>query len=231
MIESAPYRDLARLTTILKVCLGVYTVISLIALWSDWLSIDFLQSALASGDVSETGRDAIDTRRGIIALAQIGILIVTNVFFLRWTYLANVNARALGANLNFTPGWSVGWYFIPIATAWKPYQALKNIFMGSNPDHIDDWYNAPPPAILPVWWTLWLLATFSSPIVVKYTLRDDSVEDMLTSSWMLFVSDALDISLCIVAFVVVSTMYKWQSEKQRRLAVATIGTVPTPSVN
>ena len=45
---------------------------------------------------------------------------------------ANYNARQLGAaDMRFTPGWAVGWHFIPIAWFWKPYQAMTEIWRAS----------------------------------------------------------------------------------------------------
>src|SRR3546814_7630930 len=41
------------------------------------------------------------------------------VTVLRWTYVANANARALGAtDLTVTPLMSILWYFIPLANLW-----------------------------------------------------------------------------------------------------------------
>lgn len=74
--------------------------------------------------------------------------------------LSNRNARALGATgMELTPGWAIGWYFVPVATLWKCYQALKEAFKASHPDFADNWREAPRPSILPRWWTLWVIAT------------------------------------------------------------------------
>jgi hypothetical protein len=43
---------------------------------------------------------------------------LTSVLFLRWTYLVKKNAMALGASyleFDFSAGWSVGYYFVPLA--------------------------------------------------------------------------------------------------------------------
>ena len=47
---------------------------------------------------------------------------------------ANRNARAFGSSMSISPGWAAGWFFVPIANLWMPYQAMKEIWQGSDPD-------------------------------------------------------------------------------------------------
>ena len=68
----------------------------------------------------------------IVGLLQLPVVLTTGIVFLMWIHRANRNARGLGAEgMTFTPGWSVGWYFIPIANLWKPFQAMKEIWQAS----------------------------------------------------------------------------------------------------
>jgi len=71
-------------------------------------------------------------RHLFIGLGLLGIQLTTSILFLMWIYRANSNARQLGAQgMKFSPGWSVGFYFIPILWFWKPYQAMKEIWQAS----------------------------------------------------------------------------------------------------
>jgi heme/copper-type cytochrome/quinol oxidase subunit 2 len=59
---------------------------------------------------------------GIVALFHIPLGIATIVFFLIWEYRAYKNLSALNAqNLEHSPGWAVGWWFIPFANLVKPF--------------------------------------------------------------------------------------------------------------
>ena len=75
-------------------------------------------------------------------------MLSTGILVLTWIHRANHNARQLGADdMRFTPGWAVGWYFVPIAWFWKPYQAMKEIWLASaNPS---DWRGRPVSPLLP----------------------------------------------------------------------------------
>ena len=82
--------------------------------------------------------------------------LISAVLVSKWTYRANHNARALGASsLVFSPRASVGWYFVPIANLWKPYQAMREIWQASvSPS---SWKRQQIPLLLPWWWGLWVL--------------------------------------------------------------------------
>ncbi len=222
MTDTPNFRDLSGFAAVLKASLGVYMAIAAIGLWSGWLEIELLQRAASGMSVSEAEAAASDSRQALLRGLYLLVFVITGVMFLRWTYLSNRNARSLGAaGMQFTPGWAVGWYFVPVAWLWKPYQALKETFKASHPDFTQDWQHAPHPSILPLWWTLWIISTFVQQAVFHSALRADTANELLASSWIAFVSDALDLPLGIVAMAVVAKLQTWQSEKRRRLAATT----------
>lgn len=84
------------------------------------------------------------------------------VFYCLWVHRSAVNARALGAGgFRVTPGWAVGWYFVPFACLWMPYKAMSEIIRASRPGlRLDDstaWWNTRPGLILPLWWATWII--------------------------------------------------------------------------
>ena len=92
------------------------------------------------------------------------------ILLLVWTHRANQNVRALGASgLRFTPGGAIGWYFVPVAWFWKPYQAMKEIWMASA--HPADWKHQPGSVLLGWWWGLWLLASWGAGLASEVTIR------------------------------------------------------------
>lgn len=60
------------------------------------------------------------------------------VFYGRWLHLASKNAHVLAqTSLDQTPGWSVGFYFVPIASLWKPFVSMKEIYNASLGESLD----------------------------------------------------------------------------------------------
>lgn len=101
----------------------------------------------------------------LVALMHFGtavLLLLVSIsglaLFLAWLYRANDNAWELGAeDLQFTPGASVIWFFIPFFNLYKPYQALAELYRASFPEaEADEWALVPVPRWLTLWWILWV---------------------------------------------------------------------------
>jgi len=61
-----------------------------------------------------------------------GFWILSLIPYSLWVHRANKNCHALGAEgMKHTPGWAVGWTFIPIANVIKPYMILDEIWKTS----------------------------------------------------------------------------------------------------
>ncbi len=142
--------DFTSLTTTLKIMLWISLGVSVISMLSN-----LNQMNLLSGSFSQAEAEANDAQQQIIGVLYLVIVIVSGITFLSWTYCANANCHSFGAlGMEFTPGWSIGWYFIPIATLWKPYQAMKEIWKASkNPSN---WQKETSSPLLGWWWALWL---------------------------------------------------------------------------
>jgi len=98
--------------------------------------------------------------QNIVAFSNFIINLVAGILILMWIYRANANARLPGAqDMKFTPGWSVGWFFIPFAMLFKPFQAMKEIWRASaNPQ---DWQSQPVSVLVGWWWFFGYLITCS----------------------------------------------------------------------
>ncbi|MCA8892023.1 MAG: DUF4328 domain-containing protein [Hyphomonas sp.] len=72
----------------------------------------------------------------------------------RFTYRAQKNLFTVGSPIaKMAPGWTVGWYFIPIAAIWQPFLGMSQIYRGT--------YAAIGEAgksttLLAVWWGAWI---------------------------------------------------------------------------
>ena len=144
---------------------------------------------------------------GLVASLTALLLVVTSVSVLMWIHRANYNARQLGATgMKFTPGWAVGWYFIPIASIWKPYQAMKEICQASfNPRR---WWDEERPALLPAWWALWLLATGAEG--VSWSVSTEAAESASD-----LVRQLLAIPLILVLVSIINQVHRMQMANYR----------------
>jgi len=78
-----------------------------------------------------------------------------------WLYRAHANAIAADlAALEYTPGWAIGWYAIPIANLFKPYGAMKELWQASHREAIDSDQTAP--GLIWLWWLTWVFSSINS---------------------------------------------------------------------
>ena len=114
-----------------------------------------------------------------IALFYIIIMIPAYFFGGRWIYRSNLNLQNISKiNLRFSPGWSVGWYFIPIMSIWKPYQAMKEIYLTSakavNPN-----INNQLPGFFIIWWLLWILGNYLGWVYFRISMKAEELNEII----------------------------------------------------
>lgn len=107
---------------------------------------------------------------GLPALAYLIALVVGGFLGLKWIYRVNRNAHSFAKGLSISPPWSVGWFFVPVASLWKPYEAMGEAWQAS--ERPQRWRTAPKPSFLGWWWAAWLASNFLgyvSGVVGRYT--------------------------------------------------------------
>lgn len=100
---------------------------------------------------------------GIAGMTDLLVQIVSWVLVAFWIHRAHANLHEAGIEgLEFTPGWVIGWYFVPIFNLFKPFQAMKELWNTSV--GLSDQDGGETPFQLKIWWACWLL-----PILVNLT--------------------------------------------------------------
>jgi hypothetical protein len=99
------------------------------------------------------------------------IFILGVVFYCIWKYRCACNARYFyGGPLMYTPGWCVGYYFIPIMMLFRPYQCMKDIY--------EKTYllleKKPPNGLILLWWLSWIF----NGIIERIAMKTDEVTVM-----------------------------------------------------
>ena len=138
----------------------------------------------------------------VVGFSQTLLFIVLGIAFLKWIYRINKNLNTLSnGSLEFTPGWSIGWYFIPIACWYKPFQVMKEIYLACKDDPQAD------TGLLGRWWFLWIVSTFAANIAMRMAFGSEGPDSMLASTIAYIVSDAIDVLLAFVALKLVTEIW------------------------
>jgi hypothetical protein len=166
---------------------------------------------ILSSDFTEDDIQSIDNFDGLISIAYLPIILLTAISFLRWIYRANLNCRGFGAeDMKFTPFWSIGCYFIPWWTIYKPYQAMKEIWRVSHSP--TEWKSQRGSPLLVWWWTLWIASAIFGLSAAKMIEEAESVDDALIATLNMIFSNFLYLGLCLTAMSIVKTISRKQEE-------------------
>ncbi|MCW1885274.1 DUF4328 domain-containing protein [Luteolibacter flavescens] len=113
--------------------------------------------------------------------------------------------------LHYTPRWSVGWYFVPIACLWKPFVAMRDIVRAST------LREGPPDFLLRSWWTLWILCVIIGSADDANIGRKSETEALIWATARAFV-----IALFLVAILLVRAVTALQTSTAAALAKADV---------
>jgi len=144
---------------------------------------------------------------GLAAIAQIATLIVYGVLFFMWVHRTNRNAQSLSTGMEVSPGWAVGWFFIPFASLYKPFQGLDQTWRVS----IDPtrWRAIDTPVLLRVWWGLYLASSVTGWLA-NMAGSAHTAGGHAASTMVALVSSGLLILCCLAAIQMVRTLTRQQ---------------------
>jgi hypothetical protein len=74
-------------------------------------------------------------------------------------------------DLKYSPAWAVGGFFVPFLNLVRPFQVMKEVWRGSDPEPATGVRRAAP--LLGLWWGSYLVMNFASMIVMHIALRAD----------------------------------------------------------
>ena len=114
----------------------------------------------------------LEAAYGVLLLLHTVIFIISVIVVCMWIHRAHANLHDYGfEGLEFTPGWAVGWYFIPLANLFKPFQAMKELYNTSF--GADDRFSGDAPGNLGVWWGAWIIGNILGNISTRMSLMGD----------------------------------------------------------
>lgn len=128
---------------------------------------------------------------GIVATV---VKLAALVLLLVWFYNAHSNLRHLGVRrLEYTPGWAVGYFFVPILCFFRPYQVAQEIFRASSPEvplqRPTAWRLTSCSPVIGWWWGLTLLEALlggcggmSQPLNSRQALLDPQLRSAIGMS-------------------------------------------------
>lgn len=208
-MRTPEYHDLAPLVRLAGIAVWMQTACYGVSLIADGFDYATRSSLVGLGPEDVEQRMAmINALVGLCGLVTTVVVIFTAVVVLRSIYRANRNLHARSVSgLEYTPGWCVGWFFIPIASLWKPYQAFKETWMAS---HDPVQFSVDRPGIMPLWWTLFLISNITGNLSARLDFFGGGNNDQATSTLLSMISLVASIPEGLILLVMLRQIAKAQ---------------------
>lgn len=136
----------------------------------------------------------------MLRLVAVASWLITAVATLKWIYRANMNAQTWSGGMRVSPPWAIGWFFVPFANLWKPYEGVADTWRVSHGVSL----SARSPAGLRIWWALWLASGILGNAAGRLAMRAETVGAMSLAS----VLEALSAAISILATVLFVTLVR-----------------------
>lgn len=209
-VAGGRFKHPAVLTHLVRLCLAGSAVMATTNFFVSSAQRPLLREGETAGLSVDEAYAEMPLQLLLTPLLQLLLLVACWVIIAMWIYRIASNTRFLaGANqMEYTPGWAVGWYFVPIVNFWKPYQAMKEIWTLNVAR--DGGPGALVAMLLPLWWTLWIVWNLVSNFAGRMSWRATSFEQHDNALLGSMTTDAIHVPLCIVLLLVVNRLYAAQ---------------------
>ena len=189
-----------------------------IALWVDLAmsAVYGLSSLLSVADIAAADPTAPkdtplpnDLLVGGVAMLMLATSAVAGFLILKWIYRVNRNAHSMVRGLSISPPWAVGWFFVPIAYLWKPYQAMRDTWRASA-RRASGIRGEPIPSMLRWWWGLWLASSILGSVSFRVYMSAQTLSGAGVSAWVDVVTALVAIPLDLIFIRVVRELTQLQ---------------------
>ena len=211
------------ITKSVKFCLYALMTVCFFNIFSNFMQINLMNDYFVKEFYSENVYDVL-AEKNYFRVIIIGIFYIiftwaSVVLIGRWFFVsAKINHLSGTKELKVSPGWSVGWYFIPFANLVMPYCSLKETFKASF--NSEDWQNTKVPYDFPIWWATFLIRNFLSylSVIISWSQRETySYKILNLISYIDIVVDILLIINAIFLLRIVNTIFNNQKDKNFKL--------------
>lgn len=143
---------------------------------------------------------------GVVSLIA---FVVCAVRIGRFLYRSNLNARAFAVRqTRFSPGSMIWWFFVPIASLFKPYEAVRDVYAASFPQ---DTPPRPHPRMTQ-WWMAWVASHMLSQ--VAFHISDERTTLLVGIT---LIALPIDVMSAVLAMVIVRALAHRQDLTARQL--------------
>ena len=212
-------KDPGRLTMILKAAIWTHLFAHLV------FSVAMYFLVQLDPKSQDVGAALIGLVAALGLFGALFVFLVTAIIFAMWVYRAKLNCEGFGAvGLRFTPGWSVGWFFVPFMNLVKPYQCMQETWRVSTSPKT--WQGVKDGNIVGVWWALWICNNLLGSALGRFD-EVKGVEQLTTFTILLGIYIIVGIAVDLVTLRMISEIYRRQKalvDSKEPMDISPLGT-------
>jgi uncharacterized protein DUF4328 len=153
-----------------------------------------------------------------VSYIGLSLFTATAAMFLVWLHRAYSNLPSLGVpRPNFSSGWVIVSWFVPILNLFRPYQIVKYIRNKSDPETVGvggGYYDTGGNSTLKAWWGFWLAGSILSNQTYS---NAENLDGQMASILVGVFGSGLTVVAACLAIAVVRDINSRQEERRKRL--------------
>lgn len=137
------------------------------------------------------------------ALVQVALNILIAVLFLRLLYKAVQQARGFSPPFSYvSPGWAVGYWFIPVMNLYRPFQVVKELLKAGAAQSGGKF----PEQLLSAWWAMFLISNFAGLYLARMDLDTSAISGIISYCEYTFGGNVLDFAAVALFWPVIKRL-------------------------
>ena len=188
----------------------IILVLDVLSLISGYFQYDLLKTVVNGGFISPVQATLNDLREQIIAILYLLASIVSAIMFIQWFRRAYFNLHLHVDYLLHPEGWAAGSWFVPIVSFYRPYQIMKELYEESIELLEKRGIHIPNISMnyISVWWAFWILSSIFGQIILRITLKSNTVDDYIFTTICSMIQNIVNIPLALLAIQVIKNYAK-----------------------
>lgn len=122
---------------------------------------ELARSGLAMWSMQSGASDALGAMTALYAVALLVGFFGAAVAFLMWLHRVVRQLNAHGIDIGMSPGWAVGWWFVPFANLVRPYHCVRQIITALGGERVVQG------TIVSTWWGLWIAGNILDRVAAR----------------------------------------------------------------
>lgn len=188
----------------------IILVLDVLSLISGYFQYDLLSTVANGGFISPVQATFNDLREQIIAILYLLASIVSAITFIQWFRRAYFNLHLHVDYLLHPEGWAAGSWFVPIVSFYRPYQIMKELYEESIELLEKRGIRIPDISMsyISIWWAFWILSSIFGQIILRITLKSNTVDDYIFTTICSMIQNIVNIPLALLAIQVIKNYAK-----------------------